>query len=95
MDPGYDVEPRAVGRSTHRSAWLVVLTAAGLVLGVALLKPWAVRAAPDSEAVVASPASITASPAPVASPEFALIPIRPEAQTGARLARAVGPVAAH
>ena len=77
MEPGYDVEPQAVGRSTPRSAWLVVLTAA-VLLGVVLLKPWASES-PNSEAVIASPVS-PASPAPAESPAFALIPIRPEAQ---------------
>ena len=79
MDPGYDVEPRPVGHSTHRGASVVVLVAA-IVLGIALLKPWAAQPAPDSKAVIVSPAPLTASPAPFASSEFALIPIRPDAQ---------------
>ncbi len=71
MDPGYDVEPRLVGRSTHRGVWLGVLTAA-VLLGVVLQKPWAAQPRPDSEAILATPV-------PSASPAFALIPIRPEA----------------
>ena len=72
MDPGYDVEPSPVGRSTHRGIWLGLLTAV-VLLGVALLKPWIGQPSPESEAVLASPAPVTSS-------EFALIPIRPEAQ---------------
>ena len=72
MDPGYDVEPRPVRRSTHRGVWLGVLIAAAL-LGVALVKPWTAQPAPAAEVV-------TASPVPFASSAFALIPIRPEAQ---------------
>ena len=79
MDPGYDVEPRPVGHSTHRGASVVVLVAA-ILLGVALLKPWAAQPTPDSKAVIVSPAPLIASPAPFASSEFALIPIRPDAQ---------------
>src|SRR6187549_3600885 len=78
MDPGYDVEPIPVGHSTHRGASVVVMVAA-IVLGVALLKPWAAQPSPDSKAVIVSPAPVIASPAPVASSEFALIPIRPDA----------------
>ena len=55
MDPGYDVEPIRVGHSTHRDASMVVLVAA-IVLGVALLKPWAAQPSPDSKAVIVSPA---------------------------------------
>jgi len=80
MDPGYDVEPRRVGHSTHRGASVVVLVAA-IVLGVALLKPWAAQPSPDSKAVIVSPAPGIGSPAPVASSESALIPIRPDALT--------------
>jgi hypothetical protein len=72
MDPGYDVEPRPVRRSTHRGVWLGVLIAA-VLLGVALVKPWTAQPAPAAEVV-------TASPVPFASSAFALIPIRPEAQ---------------
>ena len=68
-----------MGRSTHRGASVIVLVA-GMILAVALLKPWASQPTPDSKAVVVPPAPITASPAPSASSEFALIPIRPEAQ---------------
>jgi selenophosphate synthase len=42
MDPGYDVEPRPVGHSTHRGASVVVLVAA-IVLAVALLGGHTVR----------------------------------------------------
>src|SRR6476660_8163457 len=77
MDPGYDVEPRPVGHSTQRGASVVVLVAA-VVLGVALLKPWAAQPSPDNKAVIASPAPESASPAPVASSEFDLVPIRPD-----------------
>jgi hypothetical protein len=59
---------------------MVVLVAA-IVLGVALLKPWAAQPSPDSKAVIVSPAPGLGSPAPVASSESALIPIRPDALT--------------
>jgi len=72
MDPGYDVEPRPVRRSAHRGVWLGVLISV-VLLAVALVKPWAAQPAPASDAV-------TTTPAPLTSPAFALIPIRPEAQ---------------
>jgi hypothetical protein len=46
------------------------VVAAGAFLALVLLKPWSAPARPESEAV-------TASPGPVASPAFALIPVRP------------------
>jgi len=90
METGYDLEPRPIGRSTHRRVWFVVL-AAGLFLAVVLLKPWSGKPATDARAGIASP--------PAASPDFAvvpiighpaedLIPVWPAAATATRLADA-------
>jgi len=67
METGYDLEPRPIGRSTHRRVWSVVL-ATGLFLAVVLLKPWSGQSGADSRADIAS------SP-PAASPDFAVIQI--------------------
>jgi hypothetical protein len=64
---GYDLEPRPIGRSTHRRVWFVVL-AAGLFLVAVLLKPWSGQPSADSRAGIASPP-------PAASPDFAIVPI--------------------
>jgi hypothetical protein len=73
MATGYDVEPRPVGRSTHRGVWLGVAAAAAF-LGVVLLKPWSAPARPETEGVIASPA-------PATSPAFAVIPVRSGPET--------------
>jgi hypothetical protein len=66
METGYDLEPRPIGRSTHRRVWLVVL-AAGLFLAAVLLKPWSAQPVTDSRVAIASPAAV--------SPDFAVVPI--------------------
>ena len=66
METGYDLEPRPIGRSTHRRVWFVVV-AAGLFLASVLLKPWSSQPT-DAQAGIASPS-------PAASPDFAVIPI--------------------
>jgi hypothetical protein len=72
METGYDLEPRPIGRSTRRRVWFLVL-AAVLFLGVVLVKPWSSPPRAPSPGI--------ASPSPVASPAFAVIPmtVRPAA----------------
>jgi len=92
METGYDLEPRPIGRSTHRRAWLVVVTA-GLFLAVVLLKPWSGWPAPASRAGIASPPP-AASPDDfavgpiVGRPAEELIPVWPAAAVASRLAAA-------
>jgi hypothetical protein len=69
METGYDVEPRPIGRSSHRRVWFLILTAV-LSLVVVLMKPWAGQPGASSQAGVASPP-------PAASPDFAVVPIGP------------------
>ncbi len=90
METGYDLEPRPIGRSTHRRVWIVVL-AAGLFLAAVVLKPWSGQPSADSRAGIASPL-------PAASPDFAvpiigrpdedLIPVWPAAAVASSLADA-------
>jgi hypothetical protein len=67
METGYDLEPRPIGRSTHRRVWFVIL-AAVLFLAVVLVKPWSGQPRPDPRAGIASPP-------PATPPAFAVVPI--------------------
>lgn len=69
METGYDLEPRPIGRSTHRRVWFVILAVA-MFLAVVLVKPWTSQSSSPTRAGIASPR-------PAASPAFAVVPVRP------------------
>ncbi|MEO8437718.1 MAG: hypothetical protein ABI562_04605 [Chloroflexota bacterium] len=60
METRYDVEPRPLGRSSRRRAWIVVVAAA-IFLAAVLVKPW------NGGPAKSSPAAIAETPRPTAS----------------------------
>ena len=78
MEPGYEIEPEAVGHATGRRP--VVAIAVGLVIvAVVLAKPWT---APDgrTEAAAPRPPSSATAPTPDPSPDVRTVAIAPPAE---------------
>jgi hypothetical protein len=70
MEPGYEMEPRPIERSTHRGAWVVV-GAVVISMAVAIVKPWSIPAVapPDAREIpspMTSPSARTERPVALA-----------------------------